>query len=119
MKRKLGFTLVEIMIVVAIIGLLAAIAVPSFMKARDNARKSACINNLRQIQSAKDQYATEYGGAGTLVLAEADVGLYIKDMAKCFCPGQIGTNRSFALSYDVRAITSDPTCRGAFTGHVL
>lgn len=57
LNRK-GFTLVEIMIVVAIIALLAAIAIPSFMKSRTEARKSACVNNLRLIDHAKQQYAT-------------------------------------------------------------
>ena len=52
MRRK-GFTLVEIMIVVAIIGMLAAIAIPSFMKSRSEARKSTCVNNLRLIDHAK------------------------------------------------------------------
>lgn len=56
-KMKQGFTLVEIMIVVAIIGLLAAIAIPSFMKARTTSQANACVNNLRQIESAKEQWA--------------------------------------------------------------
>ena len=60
-NRKQGFTLVEIMIVVMIIGLLAAIALPGFQRARTTSQQNACINNMRQIESAKDQYAMEDG----------------------------------------------------------
>src|SRR5438045_5621005 len=58
-NKNAGFTLVEIMIVVAIIGLLAAIAIPNFVKARESAQLNAILNNLRIIEGAKDQWALE------------------------------------------------------------
>src|SRR5438477_12065760 len=58
-SKSSGFTLVEIMIVVAIIGLLAAIAIPNFVRARTTSQRNACINNLRQIDGAKQQWALE------------------------------------------------------------
>src|SRR5258708_11096446 len=69
--RKAGFTLVEIMIVVAIIGLLATIAIPNFVRARLKAQQSACLHNLRQIDGAKQTSALESkaGQKATPVLA--------------------------------------------------
>ena len=60
---KAAFTLVEIMIVVAIIGLLAAIAIPNFVKARNTAQAGACINNMKQIDGAIDLFAVDTAGS--------------------------------------------------------
>jgi prepilin-type N-terminal cleavage/methylation domain-containing protein len=109
MKKSSGFTLVEIMIVVAIIGLLAAIAIPSFVKARNTSQQNACINNLRQIDSGKDQAAMAYNiSSGAIVVAS--VNEYIKKAPTC--PGG-GT-------YVYGNMESSPTCNIATpTSHAL
>ena len=123
MRRRKGFTLVEIMIVVAIIGLLAAIAIPAFMKARNSARRNACINNLRQIDGAKDTYVLEYGGDVGDTLAWGNVALYVKDITnKCYCPGASGVDRSFSNSYTISVVGTDPLCKigtNAGDNHIL
>ncbi len=89
--RKAGFTLVEIMIVVAIIGLLAAIAIPNFIKARATSQQNACINNLRQIDGAIDEWALETGQSnGASVASTMTVSAYIKlnvNNSVPSCPG--------------------------------
>ena len=77
-KRRGGFTLVEIMIVVAIIALLAAIAVPGFLRARKRSQASRIINDLRLIDSAVDQYAIETNKKSGDAVAVADWTNYLK-----------------------------------------
>ena len=83
-KLKKGFTLVEIMIVVAIIALLAAIAVPSFMNARTKSMQSSCQNNLRLIDGAMQQYALDNSNALATALTQlVGTNAYIKDTPVC------------------------------------
>jgi prepilin-type N-terminal cleavage/methylation domain-containing protein len=77
-SRKAGFTLVEIMIVVAIIGLLAAIAIPNFVKARTTSQQNACINNLRQYDGAVQQWALENKKQSTDVYTLTSIQPYVK-----------------------------------------
>lgn len=74
-----GFTLVEIMIVVAIIGLLAAIGIPSFMKAREKSLANSKRANCRQIESAIAQYAMETGCTNGVNVEWSDIAEYLRD----------------------------------------
>lgn len=106
---KGGFTLVEIMIVVAIIGLLASIAIPNFVKARQSAQRQACIANLKQIEGAKTLWALD-GGTGTPVMTDL-VDAYIKKTPTCPAGG----------TYTVGDMAAEPVCSKAATpdSHVL
>jgi prepilin-type N-terminal cleavage/methylation domain-containing protein len=118
-SRKAGFTLVEIMIVVAIIGLLAAIAIPNFVRSRSTAQANTCINNLRQIDGAKQEWALEKGQVGTATPAQADIGPYLGRAgsvteAGINCP--IDPTKTFATSYTINACNVAPLCKIQPTG---
>ena len=117
-NHKAGFTLVEIMIVVAIIGLLAAIAIPNFVRARTTAQKNACINNLRQVDGAIQQWALEQKKAANAPVTEADVTPFLKNSVVCPAGGS-----TFADSYSVTDAQTPPSCISpggkAANGHLL
>ncbi len=78
-KSKAGFTLVEIMIVVAIIGLLAAIGIPSFMKAREKSLQSTKEANIKQIEGAIEQWALDNGATTNSAVSWDNIAPYLKD----------------------------------------
>ncbi|MEW6156877.1 MAG: prepilin-type N-terminal cleavage/methylation domain-containing protein [Verrucomicrobiota bacterium] len=109
--ERRGFTLVEIMIVVAVIGLLAAIAIPNFTKARNNARVKACIANLRAIDSAKTNWALDNNKDGSVIPSQNDIVPYLSGQRMPICPGG-GT-------YKIKRVEKNPSCTLYSIGHTL
>ena len=113
-SRKSGFTLVEIMIVVAIIGLLAAIAIPNFVKARATAQKNACIANMKQIDGAVQQWALEEKKVATdaVLVTTATLLPYMKGSVMPTCPAT-------GAAYTLVNVSTSPTCSQSAAGHTL
>lgn len=103
-----GFTLVEIMIVVALIGLLAVIAIPNWVHAREQAQKNSCINNLRQVNGAVQQWALETKQPPGATVTVPDIIPYLKSVVTCPAGGVTATLDS---SYELHGVTSNPTCK--------
>ena len=115
-----GFPLVELMIVVAIIGLLSAIAVPNFVKVRLTAQANTCIGNLRQIDSAIQQYALEHNSAA--IQTAATIQPYLGHGANgsvngIYCP--VDPTRTFETSYVIMDNSSVPACKIVPEAHIL
>jgi len=112
-EKAAGFTLVEIMIVVAIISLLAAIAIPNFVKARTASQKTACVSNLKQIDGAKATWALENKRANSDSPVDTDLfgsTSYIRSKPSCPANG----------TYTLDIVGNKPACSLAATeGHTL
>ena len=110
-KNRRAFTLIEIMIVVLIIGILLAIAVPNFVRARESSRQKACVGNLKQIYSANQQWAMDNKVPATTappaVATLSGSGNYMNATPACPAGG------TYAQPTD---ISGDPTCSYGTTG---
>jgi prepilin-type N-terminal cleavage/methylation domain-containing protein len=117
-KTRRGFTLIEIMIAVLIIGILLSIATPNFVRARQSARAKSCVANLKRIEGAKEAFAMEGNRSASFspsMAALAGPGLYLRSTPVCPSGG----------TYNPRNMSTSPTCSigvggaGAWDDHRL
>jgi prepilin-type N-terminal cleavage/methylation domain-containing protein len=116
-SSRTAFTLVEIMIVVAIIGLLVAIAIPNFVRVRARSNTTACIDNLRQIDGAAQEWALEFKKAPDATVTFTDIRDFLRGPLTCPSGGT-----TFQDSYQMTTVTNKPVCLRQPTGtapHVL
>jgi prepilin-type N-terminal cleavage/methylation domain-containing protein len=113
-RGKDGFTLVEIMIVVAIIGLLASIAIPSYAKSRRQAYTVTCINNLQKIDGAMHTWSLEMRKDDQQQVTYSDIRPYLRGAIVCPSGGT-----SFEDSYTVTSVEASPLCQRQPATHKL
>ena len=97
----------EVMIVVGIIAMLCTIAIPNFVRARSQSQTQACINNLRQIDDASQEWALDTFKAPTATVAFSDIQNYLKNSVVCPAGGQGAT---FDSSYTLSTVSNKPVC---------
>jgi prepilin-type N-terminal cleavage/methylation domain-containing protein len=113
-SRSGGFTLVEIMIVVAIIGLLASIAVPNYAQSRETARRNVCISNLQQIEGAIQRWSLDMQKDEGQAVTYGDIRNYLRRSVVCPAGGT-----SFEDSYTITTVDVAPTCQRKPARHKL
>jgi prepilin-type N-terminal cleavage/methylation domain-containing protein len=113
-NNEAGFTLVEIMIVVAIIGILATLAIPNYVKAREQTSRTACITNLQHIDGAVQLWAMENKKDTDQSVTYSDISGYLRNSVVCPAGGT-----TFADSYTLNTVESKPTCQRKPQSHLL
>ena len=109
-----GFTLIELLVVVAIIAILASLLLPALSKAKEKGKATTCINNLRQINAAVQQWAMELKKGQSSPVTADDVLPYMKEAVICPSGGT-----TFANSYTLTTVAEPPTCQKVPLSHLL
>lgn len=118
-NKNSGFTLVEMMIAIAIIALLASVAIPGFIRARKAAQRTSCRNNLQKIEAAKESWAFDFMRVEGDVPSSDDLRPYLKRRVGGFrCPLDHSDADFFGL-YEIQPLGSHPTCALAPDDHKL